>query len=278
MSLGFAVTYLREHIPLETGDGVAFTLGASYERGANRFDAFAANLGGKVGFEGHDYPVDSYYVLGYGRAINQGWGQLVLGGQFMAARSQVKLVQLGAAYYFAKYFSLRTGFDHAFGAPATAAVPISGGLGFRFGSLSLDYGYTPHEYFSNTHTFSVGFRFGAPSSPAGPAGPSLDPIHTGANTAPAARSDGASDTPPTTRVEKAGETGYEIVAGIHGRLESAEAEAKALHLLNVPAVVDRHAGRFRVVVGSYDTLGEANSALERYQKQGHLFKIARSDR
>jgi hypothetical protein len=278
LSLGISVSYFREHLPLETGDGFAVNVGGSFRRGANKIDFYAANLGGTVSFEGHSYPVDSYYVFGYGRSFQQGWGKFDIGGQLVAARSATELVQLGIAYHMNRYFSLRGSLDHTFDEAASTGVPVSAGLGFCYGHLTLDYGYTPHEYFSNTHTFSVGFRFNGGSVQGSMKNSQALPLHTGINPASSDMTfrNGEDHQTANGTVQASQPATYEIVAGTHARLESAEAERRALELLNVPARIRDDGGKYQIVIESFDTMDKANTALKRYKKQGHTFTIAQN--
>jgi hypothetical protein len=271
LALGAGVTYLREHLPKETGVGFAFSLGASYVRSRHRVDAFAENLGGKIGFEGHDYPIDSRYVVGYGYSIPRATGNLDLGTQVVISRSELKQIEFGGAYQFHRFFTLRAGYNHALDAPVQSQVPLTAGLGFRYGSLSLDYAYTAQEYFSNTHTFSVGFAFGGRPTDRQEMGMTERPLEARRATPPPMVTDREIES-------KAGVTSpapesYAVVAGTHSRAESAEAEARALRLVKVPATVESGEGRYRVVIDRFDTREKAQSALARYESKGHRFRI-----
>ncbi len=279
LSLGVGLTYLRERLPGETGDGLSMSLGASYLRGAHYVGMFAQDLGGKISFEGRDYPLDSRYVLGYGYAFNRGWGRLDVGTQLVVSRSDIKRVQFGAAYHLPRFFVLRGGVDRAFDAPTTAQFPLSAGFGVRYGTLMLDYAFTPQDYFANTHTFSVGVSFGAGAA-----------MHT-ASELTLVRAEVPGPVPhPSKQLAKEGTPDVKpsqpsadpsasptatflIVAGSHTRAESARAEARALQLVKVPAEVEPTGERFIVLVGRFQTRTAAEKALARYEKQGHRFEI-----
>jgi hypothetical protein len=263
LGLGAGVTYLREKLPLETGDGFAFSLGMTFNRGSHRLAAFAEDLGGKIAFEGRDYPVDSRYVFGYGYSIFKGPGRFDLGLQMTVSRSSFKRLDLGGAFNFQKYFIVRAGLNRMYDAPSQSQMPLSGGLGFRYGSLAVDYAYTSQEYFSNTHTFSVGFGFGGSASTRAAAAQANQPLpvyppETGSTAAP---------TPA------AGAGDYAVIAGVHSRAASAEAEVRALHLLKVPASVLNDNNRYLVLIGRYDSLERAQDVLAKYEEKGHEFRI-----
>ncbi len=282
LSLGLGVSYFREHLPLETGDGFAMSLGASYQYRGHRVDFFANDLGGKIAFEGRDYPLDSRYVLGYGHVFKSGGGRLDVGGQMTISRSQLKRFQLGGAYHFARFFTLRGGMDQPLGSAPHTQTPVTAGLGFRYGNLAVDYAYASQEYFSNTHTFSVGFLFGQ-SAPAG--GPADEGTMMGSSQGAAKAVPGVSGkvtTAPSVAAAEIskdassaalGAPSYEILAGIHARSESARAEMRALQLLKLSAVVENSGDRFRVIVGKYESLEKANAALARLGAKGHHFTI-----
>jgi hypothetical protein len=275
LSVGADVTYIREHLFPQDGNGYTFSLGASYERAGNRFDVFARDLGGTISFAGNSYPIDARYVLGYGRALRRTWGTLDLGTQVTFSRSQYKRLQFGASYAVNSYFTLRSGFDHAFQAPDNAPMPLSAGLGFHFGDFNLDYAYTSQQYFSATHTFSIGFQFGRP----GGGGDMPMPRPVKAEKAPV-RNPGLA-TPvepkqqpkPVTPKAAPPKTSYLIIAGIHGRLESANAEVHALRLLKIPAVTEETSAGYRVVIARFSTLKSANAALDDYAARGHRFTL-----
>lgn len=270
LSVGVGATYMREHLPAEVGDGVTMSFGASYERNNHHVDVFAEDVGGDISFEGHDYPVAGRYALGYGYAFSRSWGRLDVGTQVMLSHSELDRVQLGAAYHFHRFFIFRGGFERPFDAPETAQLPFGAGLGFRHGTLMLDYAFTPQQYFASTHTFSVGFAFGAGAARSAMMAPAVEPAGASTNSTPrpADKPEAFSATPPRETTPK-----YAIIAGVHSREESSRAEVRALSLLKVPATVETVGNRFTVVIGRYKTLEAANSALERYEKQGHRFQV-----
>lgn len=270
LSVGVGATYMREHLPVEVGDGVTMSFGASYERNNHHIDIFAEDVGGDISFEGHDYPVDGRYALGYGYAFNRRSGRLDVGTQAMFSHSKLNRVQLGAAYHFHRFFIFRGGFDRPFDAPETAQLPFGAGLGFRYGTMMLDYAFAPQEYFASTHTFSVGFSFGAGAARSAVMAPVLEPTASSPEFNPRPVVKSGSSSPNPGREPK---TNYAIVAGVHSRAESARAEVRALRLVKVPASMETAGDRFKVLVGRYQTLEAANSALERYEKQGHRFQV-----
>lgn len=261
LGLGAGVTYLREHLPLETGDGFAFSFGMNYNRGGHRISAFAEDLGGSVGFEGRDYPIDSRYVVGYGYSFFKGPGRLDLGGQMTVSRSDFKRIDFGGAYNFQKYFIVRAGLNRMYDAPNQSQMPLSGGLGFRYGTLSIDYAYTSQEYFSNTHTFSVGFGFGGGRASSAHAAPPVGFDYQS----------NAVQSPMTGQAELP--VDYAVIAGVHSRSESAEAEVRALHLLKIPATVQLEGNQYLVLIGKYDSIERAEAVLAKYEEKGHQFRI-----
>ncbi len=272
LSVGAGVTYMREHLPAEVGDGFAMSVGASYERGNHRVDAFAEDVGGQISFEGHEYDVAGRYTLGYGYAFRRSWGRVNVGTQVVFSHTELSDLQLGAACHLNRYFIFRAGVDSPVDGTPGEQLPFGAGLGFRYGSLMLDYAFTPQEYFANTHTFSVGFSFGGGRSVApalsSAAGPKSSPAALSIPSQPAAQ-----EVPPVAAQPKKPAVTYEIIAGVHSREESARAEIRALRLVKVPASLEPAGDRFKVLVGRYDSLEAANSALERYEKLGHRFQI-----
>ena len=73
-----------------------------------------------------------------------------------------------------------------------------------------------------------------------------------------------------------GDTGqsFLVIAGAHGKIESAEAEARSFQLLKIPAVAQLIGSRYLVIVGQFDTMQRAENALAEFEKEGHAFSIA----
>ena len=271
LAIGGDVTYIRSHMPDADGDGLTFDVGASYQLNAHRVDLFARDLGGKISYKDRDYDIDSRVVLGYGYMLHRGWGRLDMGGQISMSRSEYQRVRIGASYAMNNYLTLRSGFNHVFATETSTGVPITAGFGFHYRSVSLDYAFTEHEYFSNTHTFSLVFGFGHRSGTAGSLSQertvSSTPAQTTTTPPPAAAAAPVVVQPPADAAS------YDVVAGTHNRYESARAEVRALRLLNVPAVVEQVDGKYRVRIGRYDTLSAAEAAVESFKNKGHRFTI-----
>jgi hypothetical protein len=299
LSLGVGTTLIREHVVPENGSGHTYSLGARYERGGHQVSLAANDVGGTMSVETIEYGIDGEYVMGYGYTLNRGWGSLNMGAQVTMLESDNQLWQLGAAYHPNAYLTLRTGFDHS--VEAVSQQPVSAGFGFLLGSLSLDYAYTPQQYFSNTHTLSVTYSFGSPdrrtvsskstANPTSPGAQSSDKTAVrGRNTSPDQQTNSPTAKAPASsrqaltaqkqqstdgRVATA-PTSYAVIAGVHSRLESAQAEVRALHLLKIPAVVQRTGSMYQVLIAKYDTQEEAQRALKKFRSQGHVFRVVRS--
>jgi hypothetical protein len=173
--------------------------------------------------------------------------------------------------------TIRAGYNYAFDAPPQSPFPLSAGLGFRYRNLSLDYAYTSQEYFSSTHTFSVGISFGSGSNPldtrsrrdGGAVTP--EPLSSGQPAAPSAAT-------PTAAPEKiaprpADGPKFLITGGTHARRESAESEVRALKLLKIDATVEAVGNQYRVVIEKLDSRAKAETALAKYESRGHRFRL-----
>ena len=66
---------------------------------------------------------------------------------------------------------------------------------------------------------------------------------------------------------------FVLVAGTHGRLESAKAEAHTLELLKIKSFTQAMGNKYRVVIGRYDSLKKAQKAAKSYAKKGYRFEI-----
>jgi hypothetical protein len=277
IALGAGITYLRESLPMETGDGIAFSFGASYARAGHRVDVYAENVGGSLDYTGREYPIESEYVAGYGYSILRAPARLDVGTQIVASGSGITRVEFGGAYRFHRMMTIRAGYNYAFDAPPQSPFPLSAGLGFRYRNLSLDYAYTSQEYFSSTHTFSVGISFGSGSNPldtrsrrdGGAVTP--EPLSSGQPAAPSAAT-------PTAAPEKiaprpADGPKFLITGGTHARRESAESEVRALKLLKIDATVEAVGNQYRVVIEKLDSRAKAETALAKYESRGHRFRL-----
>jgi hypothetical protein len=268
LSAAAGATYLREHVYPHDGSGHAFHVGASYWLGRNMFHASARDLGGRVSFAGGSWDIAPEWLLGGGRVFNSAVGQFFAGAQTSGSDAYGTRVQLGVDYRMNSFFTLRAGLhDNLDGAQAEA--PFNAGFGLRYGAFAVEYAYTPKEYFSSTHTFSLAYTFGLshPRRAGGhvPFGDMAPPVADSEPVPPPRRDQSRSRT--TTEVV------FVLVAGSHAWLESARAEAHALELLKVPAHVETEGPRYRVVVGRYTTFDQAEAARARYARHGHSFLI-----
>jgi K+-transporting ATPase c subunit len=281
LALGGDVTYVRQHLPEEDGDGVTLSLGASYAFGANRVDAFARDLGGKLSYADRDYDIDSQYMFGYTRRFNQSWGIVHLGGQVAMSQSDYRRVRIGAAYLMNQHFTFRAGLDQTLDATTSESTPITAGMGVHYGSFYLDYAFTSQEYFASRHTFSVVFEWGKAYGSAGQDAANMsqsgqEPSAQGSSAAKAGAAAGAAaaTTKAVTGTEEpGGVASYTVVAGVHSNIESARSEVRALRLLNIPAFVETDGTRYRVVIARFESRKDAEQAVEKYRKEGHVFTV-----
>jgi hypothetical protein len=295
LGLGLGATYVREHLPGQSGTGLFYTIGVSYELSGHRLDFAARDIGGALSYPGRDYPIDSRYSFGYGRSFQRSWGVLGVGAEMTFARSRATRFQLGASYAANTFLTLRSSVDHMLSAPATSQTPVTAGFGIHVGKLTLDYAYASQEYFASTHTVSFTYAFdrsGArqKSSRSTPSRMGSGAGESTLKSTKSAPSEAVDKKKPVTQpserkkpasgssvAQEAAQTQssrtYLVIAGVHSRLESAEAEARALELLKVPSDLLSVGGKYRVVIGRYDSRREADAAVEKYRKKGHVFKI-----
>jgi len=168
LSVGAGFTYVREHLLPTDGNGYSFSFGATYRRQQHSFHLFANDLAGKISFDGYKYPIDSRFVIGYGRSLALQQGQLNVGAQLAFHRADNKQIQFGGEYQFNRFLSLRTALNQYWGSPTNSSFPVSGGMGFHFWNATIDYAYSPHSYFPATHMFSFTYTFGQPGYPGEP--------------------------------------------------------------------------------------------------------------
>jgi hypothetical protein len=283
LSLGFGATYLRQRLYPQDGNGYAFDAGAAFEKGPYMLQAAVLNFGGTVSFSDAEYAVDSQQMVGAARRFEAGMGTVYAGAQVVFASAAPTRLELAADYRPHEMFSIKAALKDVSGTQGDN-LGLDAGFGIRYNKIAIDYAYSPHEYFSSTHTFSVVF---APSADgrsrtyreeeAREATPSANQTNTQAaepvQTAPVV--DPASDprTQPVAPVETPTAVAYLVVAGIHGWESSARAEARSYEVLDIPASVERFGDKYRVVVGRYDTHKDAVKALNKFKKSGQSFTM-----
>jgi len=261
-SLGARATYLRQYIVPAHGNGYTFGLGASYERGPNFAHAAALNIGGQVQFDAVTYPIDGDAMLGVGRVFNTGVGRIVAGAEMVFSGVTDDRLILGADYQMGRHVTLRASIPDLTGGPT-----VAGGLGVAYGTMHLDYAYTPVEYFSGSHTVSIVFGFGAGSTAVPPGtGYSSHPVDSAPVISPSQIQAPPSVTPAAPS--------YILVAGNYGSLAEAKQAAASLESGGVLTEIEPLVGAtYRVVVGRYTSQSSAQKALSMYASGGHRFVL-----
>jgi len=266
LSLAGGVTYVREHVLPSDGSGYAVSLGASYWHGPNLFHAAARDLAGSVSFAAGTWDIASEYMAGAGRVFRSGVGQFFAGLQASSSDAYGSRIRFGVDYAITPAVTIRSGINDDLD-DSQAGTSFNAGFGMRYGAFALEYAFTPQDYFSSTHTFSLSYRFGAPAltpvTPTVPTGDLAPPL-------PSSPSPGK-----TPRPQSMPDTGTEflLVAGSHASRESAQSEAHTLELLNIPTEIASEGPRFRVIVGRFATYDEADRVRIRYRGKGHDFTI-----
>ena len=300
LSLGAGASYIRQHLFPEDGSGYAFNAGASFERSGFMAHAAALNFGGKVSFSDVEYNVDSQQLVGLGKLFSTAWGNVYTGTQVVFSSSMPTRLELGVDYRLVRILSLRAAFKDLSGSQ-NDNLGLDAGFGVRYRKVALEYAYTPRDYFSSTHTFSIVFAPGANSSTTGymsdgianhghtttesaatssePA-PQTAPITASSpayvpetvGSAGAAAAGAATVAQPPEATAQAQEV-YLVVSGTHGWESSARAEARSYEILGISARVDRVGDKYRVVIGRYDKRKDAVSAINKYKKSGQQFRL-----
>jgi hypothetical protein len=269
LSVAGGMTYVREHLAgVSDGTGFAFNAGASYWRGRNLFHAAVRDAAGSVSFSSGTWDIASEWMAGAGRVFNSAAGQFFAGMQASTSDAYGKRVRFGVDYAISAAFTIRGGLDDDLDA-AQGGTSVNAGLGMRYGAFALEYAYTPQDYFSSSHTFSLAYRFGAHDGP-----------HTGVTVpegdlAPPVPDVKETPAPGPAALPKAApsSTVFVLVAGSHATRASAEEEERTLGLLAIRASVESEGPRFRVVIGRFASFDEADRARIKYRAQGHEFLI-----
>ena len=267
LSLAGGVTYIREHVLPSDGSGYALQLGASYRRGANLFHASGRDLAGSVSFASERWDIAPEWTAGAARAFKSRAGQFIAGLDASSSDAYGKRIRAGVDYAVSSAFTIRGGFNNDLDA-VQSATSVHAGFGMHYGAFALEYAYTPQDYFSSTHTFSLSYRFGAQGATGPgamvPNGDQAPPLPQSARSTPATGD-------PVARESEA--TSYVLVGGSHSTLESAKSEARTLELLNIPTEVENEGPRFRVVIGRFSSFDDAERVRSRYRARGHDFLI-----
>lgn len=271
LSLAAGTTIVREHVLPTDGSGYAFHAGASYWLGRNLLHAAARDIGGSVSFGSESWSIAPEYMFGAGRVFASRVGQFFAGAQVMDSNAYGTRMQLGVDYQFNSALTLRSGVTNNL-ENAQQGSPFNAGFGLNYGMMSLEYAYTPQEYFSSVHTFTLSYAFGGPSRGMGapvtvPSGDFSPPI-ADSEPMPPQRGNVTKELTPT----RTGDS-YVLLAGSHAWLESARAEVRALELLKIPSKIESNGSRYRVVVGRYRSSDEAESARREYASEGHAFTV-----
>lgn len=289
LSLGFGGTYIRQHLYPEDGSGYAFNVGASFERANYLVHLDARNIGGKVSFSDVNYTVDSHQNVGLARLFSTGWGNVYTGAQVVFSSSLPTRLELGVDYQVSQLFALRAALKDVSGAQSDN-LGLDAGFGVHYRKISLEYAYTPHDYFSSTHTFSLVLAPGATGESSSYLDEEADEgkSETSRQTAPpretppakatvdpavAAGAAAATAVPLTTKEQTTPPQSYLIVSGTHSWESSANAEARSYEVLNIPATVEKVGDKYRVVIGRYDSRKDAVSAINKYKKSGQRFRL-----
>jgi len=265
LSLALGATYLREHVYPQDGSGFAMHAGAAYWLGPSLFHASARDLGSSVKYDSGTWEVAPEYVVGVGRVFDSRLGNFFAGTQISECDAYGTRIQVGVDYQVNTMFTLRSGVENNI--DVGGAIPFNAGFGLHYGALTVEYAYTPQEFFASTHTFSLLYAFGVRGA-AGMSGPLTVPAGDFAPTVAASE-----PVPPAASPDGPAVTSWVLFAGSHAWRESAEAEARALAKLKIPATVEPEGTRYRVVVGRYASRDAAKKAQTQYGSLGHDFHV-----
>ena len=196
-------------------------------------------------------------------------GQFYAGAQVANSDAYGTRLQFGVDYRINTMFTLRTGLNDNLD-NAQAQTPFNAGFGVRYSAFAIEYAYTPQEYFSSTHTFSLAYSFGMAGPSRRP--PVTVPLGDTAPPVPPSAAPAPPISPRATRVQST-QTTFVLVAGSHSWLDSARSEVRALELLKIPSKVESVAGHYRVVIGRFRSFDEADEERQRYKSSGHIFEI-----
>jgi len=269
LSAAVGATYLREHIFPNTGTGYAFHAGASYRVGRNLIHLAARDIGGSVSYPSGAWSIAPEWMVGGGRVFDSAVGQFYAGAQVANSDAYGTRLQFGVDYRINTMFTLRTGLNDNLD-NAQAQTPFNAGFGVRYSAFAIEYAYTPQEYFSSKHTFSLAYSFGMAGPSRRP--PVTVPLGDTAPPVPPSAAPAPPISPRATRVQST-QTTFVLVAGSHSWLDSARSEVRALELLKIPSKVESVAGHYRVVIGRFRSFDEADEERQRYKSSGHIFEI-----
>lgn len=156
ITLGVTSKFLYEKIYVDDASGLAFDIGAAYEK--NNFSAafVLTNLGNvnELRTVATKLPSAIRFGVGYKfgkgdlkfRSSAEGY-QVSDGGKFH--------IHTGIEAGYKDMFFVRAGFQSNY-----ENKNFTAGVGFKYNAFTLDYSYVPYKYaFSNSNTFSLGLNF-----------------------------------------------------------------------------------------------------------------------
>lgn len=153
--VGVSGKYIQEAIDDEKAATFAVDLGTLFKRGRTHFAATAQNFGPGLKMVQEKYALPQTVTIGASRRF---WDERIMAGlDISKPRDNDVAFRAGVDYKPVPNISLRGGYNITPGnrLDVDGLTNVTGGFGFSFGPLTLDYAFAPFGELGNAHRVSV---------------------------------------------------------------------------------------------------------------------------
>jgi hypothetical protein len=154
ISIGATLKYLYEKILVDEAGGVGLDIGGLYRSPWNvAFGASVANMGSMGTLRSESSKLPTTLRIGASSDVQRTDGiQLTLAGNIVSIIPEKSThVLVGGEFGYDEFLFLRMGYASGY-----ESRNITGGIGVRYGNVSVDYAHVPFRLdFGTTHTFSL---------------------------------------------------------------------------------------------------------------------------
>lgn len=163
---GAAYRYYQLEIDRYNASGHAFDLGAQwdlfqYESSGLRLGASVLNFGAATSFRSAKEELPTAWRLGAHYHTRISNFNVEGDADLAGARGEAPHLRLGGAFWPNRWIALRGGYNGS----RDLASGMSGGLGFLWNDVNVDYAYIPYGDFGARHRISLGYSWGTDRVP-----------------------------------------------------------------------------------------------------------------
>ncbi|MCD6471559.1 PorV/PorQ family protein [Candidatus Aerophobetes bacterium] len=153
LSLGAGLKYIGEKFEKESATSYGLDLGGFYKKQKFSFALGVQNIGNKEKFTEEEDPLPLNYRLGMAYLLNE---RIKLALDVNKPLDNEVNFHTGIECHLTDTLALRAGYKSG---PEDIGSGITGGLGFKFKNISIDYAYVPYEDLGDTHRISLSVKF-----------------------------------------------------------------------------------------------------------------------